>query len=567
MALPDPATLFPEANALGTVLMDKVNMTTPDTVCLDKEDGDKYLLYASTAMMKAIHIIADAVETEMAGDITVSGEDLTPQMRKEALRTNLQKPLLALGNVQHMCYQQARRYDGFYIDENICPITPPKTFTADDNVDTVSDHSLRLAGVFDGSKSDCPELLQTFLRSLNDIGRTSRLSEACMVKLVQRRTLLTARCLVDNFLASIPDISQPGTLLKLVLFLEKNFSLSWRPAQAKASLAHLPQKYKNTKNFVQIQARILQLSHLASLSEKEEDRPAFMKANQLPVFQACLTREDQDLLLRLEAHRRNQALPDLNLGSAVEHLLQHHAARSVTVGEMPGRTESMTPQTSEVAFMAQSNMRSRRRRGESAPARRFSEDRQRFSEDRQRFPEDRQKFPDDRQRFSEEKQRPADGRHRSASRPGMHRNENREAGSRRQPLWEKYGVQRGRCLQCSGNHRINDPACEYKNTGLPENACRYPGCRESGRGGGHWSYLCKVRAQANAASNQPPPPPPPHQQGQSSRGRTSRGSRGRERTSRAGRSAAARRLAHPDTALQVREQEDNDENGAFFFEE
>ena len=96
MALPDPATLFPEANALGTVLMDKVNMTTPDTVCLDKEDGDKYLLYASTAMMKAIHIIADAVETEITGDIAVNGEDHTPQMRKEAFRTNLQKPSVGI---------------------------------------------------------------------------------------------------------------------------------------------------------------------------------------------------------------------------------------------------------------------------------------------------------------------------------------------------------------------------------------------------------------------------------------------------------------------------------------
>ena len=52
-----------------------------------------------------------------------------------------------------------------------------------------------------------------------------------MDKLMQRCCLLTARCLVDNFLANIPDISQPGTLLKLVLFLEKNFSLNWRLAK------------------------------------------------------------------------------------------------------------------------------------------------------------------------------------------------------------------------------------------------------------------------------------------------------------------------------------------------
>ena len=553
MALPDPATLFPEAYVLGSGLMDKVSLTTPDTPCLDKEDGEKYLLYATSAMMKAIHAIASSVQSEMVGTVVIEGADVTADQRRNALTTQLQRPLLALANVQHMCFQQARRYDGFYIDENICPITPPNSFTPEDNVDTVNDHALRNAGTFDGAKSDCPELLQTFLRSLNDIGRTSRLSEACMVKLVQRRCLLTARTLVDNFLASIPDISQPGTLLKLILFLEKNFSLSWRPAQAKASLAHLPQKYKNTKSFVQLQARILQLSQLASLSEKEEDRPAFMKANQLPVFQACLTRDDQDLLLRLEAHRRNQALPALNLSTAVEHLLQHHAARSVTVGDMPGRSESMMPQMSEAALMAQHNLRPRRRRGDSAPARRFSEDRQRMPEDKQRLSEGR-KFRDNRQRSI------------SRQGPRVPREDNKDSGSKRQPLWEKYGVPRGRCLQCSGPHRINDATCEYQNTGLPDNACRYPGCKESGRGGGHWSSLCKTRAQVNASSNQPPPPPPPPY-GQSSRGRTARGSRRQDRGSRGGRSAAARRLAHPDAALQVKEQIDNEDHGAFFFDE
>lgn len=551
MALPDPSAFFPEAYTMGSALMDKVNIGTPEAVCLDKEDGEKYLLYATTAMMKAIHLLASTVEAEITGVIAINGEDRTAMERKAVLRAGLEKPLLSLANVQHVCFQQARRYDGFYIDENICPITPPNVFTADDNVDTVNDHALRLAGVFDGSKSDCPELLQTFLRSLMDIGRTSRLSEACMVKLVQRRCLHTARCLVDNFLASIPDISQPGTLLKLVLFLEKNFSLSWRPAQAKASLAHLPQKFKNTKSFVQLQAKILQLSKLASLSEKEEDRPAFIKANQLPVFQACLTASDQDLLLRLESHRRNQALPALNLSTAVEHLLQFHAARSVTVGEMPGgKTDSMMPQTSEVAYMAQTNMRPRRRRGESAPARRSSED-------RQRPPEERQRFFDGRQRSSNNRQRSV-----SRQGPRMPRNDDRDNSSRKQPLWEKYGVPRGRCLQCSGNHRINDPACDYKNTGLPENACKYPGCMESGTGGGHWSYLCKTRAHTNASSNPPPPP-----QGQSSRGRTSRGSRGREKSSRGGKSSAARRLNYPDAALQVREQPSNEEDGAFYFEE
>lgn len=555
MALPDPSTLFPEAYTLGSALMDKVQPATPNTICLDKEDGEKYLLYVTTAMMKAIHTLASTVEAEIVGDRDIEGVNVTAAQRKAALSRDLQKPLLAIANVQHVCYQQARRYDGFYIDENICPITPPNTFTADDNVETVSDHALRNAGTFDGSRPDCPELLQSFLRSLNDIARTSRLSEACVVRLVQRRTLLTARTLVDSFLASIPDITQPGTLLKLVLFLEKNFSCSWRPAQAKASLAHLPQKYKNTKLYVQLQAKILQLSQLASLSEKEEDRPAFMKANQLPVFQACLTREDQDLLLRIEANRRSQALPVLNLATAVESLVEHHAARAVTTGDMPGRAESMVPQTSESAMMVQQGNRPRGRRGNSAPPRRYSEEPPRHPQETPRY---LQEVP----RYSEE-------RRRSASRQGQRapKMDNKVMGNRKQPLWEKYGVPRGQCLQCSGPHRINDPQCPYQNSGLPDNPCKYPGCKESGRGGGHWSSQCKTRAKVNAASQQQPHPPPPPPGGQSSRGRTSRGSGRRERSSRGGRSSAARRLTAPEPAMHANERIKDGEEEAFFFEE
>ena len=354
--LPDPSSLFSDSYTVGAALMDKVDPASPDTVHLTKEDGEKYLLYVTSSVMKALHAMTNVVEELITGD---QQED-----RKAALRDAIHKPLLALANVNHLCCQQSKRYDGDYIDiETDCAITKPYEFTADDNIDTVHDQALRNAGTFSGDRPDCPELLQSFLRSLYDIGRTSRLSEACMVKLVQRRCLLTARVLVDNFLASLPDPSSPGTLLKLVLYLEKNFSLSWRPSQAKASLAHLPQKYRNTKNFVQLQARILQLSQLASLSEKEEDRPAYLKAHQLPVFMAALTREDNDLLLRLEAQRRNQALPPLNLASAVEHLLHHHAARNITPGEMPGRSDSLAPQMSDdSAMLAQQSFRPRRRK-------------------------------------------------------------------------------------------------------------------------------------------------------------------------------------------------------------
>ena len=534
-AVPDPSTIFPDSYLAGSALMDKVDPASPDTVHLGKEDGEKYLLFVTSTVMKALFSIAGTVEEQIVGDHQAE--------RREAFREAIRIPMLALANVNHACCQLSKRYDGDFIDiEQDCAINKPYDFTAEDNVETVNDQALRNAGTFSGDKGpDTPELLQAFLRSLYDIGRTSRLSEACMVRLVQRRTLLTARTLVDNYLAGLADPTAPGTLLKLVLYLEKNFSLSWRPPQARASLAHLPQKYKHTRNFVQLQARILQLSHLASLSEKEEDRPAYLKAHQLPVFMAALNREDTDLLLRLEAQRRNQALPALTLSSAVEHLLNHHAARNIQTGELPGRSESLVPQVSgDSAMLANQPFRSRRRRADSAPARRPQEDRQRSSS-----------------------RQPPSGRQAPPA-----RSDNREAPTRRQPIWEKYGVNRGSCLQCSSpHHRVDDPSCPYKGTGnpLPPSACSYPGCRESGRGGAHWAAHCKTRLQANAASA----PTTPQPSGRSSRGRGSRGSRfRRDRSSRGGgKSSAARRLGQPDRAMQGQEQQNNENREAFFFED
>ena len=556
MAEPDPADIFPTSYNTGMLLCEKVDITAPDQSQLDKEDGEKLLLYVSTSVVNALHIISGALQQEITDPLEVDGVNLTAAARRTRLNQQLQRPIIALSQVSHMCAQQAKRYDGYYIDENLTPITPPKVFGPTDNVETVSDQSLRNAGVFDGNQSSCPEALQAFLVNLNDIGRTNKLSEPCMVKLVQRRCLLTARTLVDNFLASLPDINAPGTLTKLILFMEKVFSLAWRPSSCKASLALLPQKYKNTKNYVQLQARILQLSHLASLGEKDEDRPAFMKANQLPVFQACLNREDQDILLRLETQRKSQSLPSLNLAAAVDHLQQHHAARQLAHND--SSKDSMLPQASEQAMWAQDSRQPRRqRRSDSAPAPRA--------------------HPDNRQRSVS--RQPRTPRNSQPNNNNNNNNNNSNNNARRVPLWEKYGVPRNHCLQCSSpHHRVNDPKCPYSNTGLPENACRYPNCSTPGA---HWSYLCKTRLQANANKQQQGQQQQQQQQqqpqqqqqsyrsqpsnsqprGQSSRGR-SRLSRGR--SFRGGKSPAARRLM--DTAHQAAEDLTGEGDG-FFLDE
>ena len=89
----DPTNLFPEANTLGTALMDKVDPASPTSVCLDKDDGEKYLLYVTTRMMKALHMIAQAVELETRGVVHIEGTDLSAEERKQDLRDNLRRPI------------------------------------------------------------------------------------------------------------------------------------------------------------------------------------------------------------------------------------------------------------------------------------------------------------------------------------------------------------------------------------------------------------------------------------------------------------------------------------------
>ena len=547
MAGPNPEDIFPASYRAGMTLCANIDVTTPEQSQLEKEDGEKLLLYVSTSVVRAIHVISGVLQEEITQPIDENGVQITAAARRTRLVEQLERPIIALAQVSHMCAQQAKKYDGYYIDENATPITPPKTFTADDNVDTVSDQSLRNAGVFDGQNSSCPEALQAFLINLNDIGRTNKLSEPCMVRLVQRRCLLTARTLVDHFLDSLPDVNAPGTMTKLTLHMEKIFSLAWKPSSCKASLALLPQKYKNTKNYIQLQAKILKLSHLASLGEKEEDRPAFKKANQLPVFQACLNTEDQDILLRLETQRKSQSLPSLNLATAVDHLQQHHAARQLVQND--SSKDSMIPQSSEQAMWANDRQPRRPRRSDSAPAPRPSLDNRQRSVSRQpRTPRNTQ---------------PPNN---------TNNNNNNNNNTRKVPLWEKCGVPRNTCLQCSSpQHRVNDPRCPYANTGLPENPCRYPNCAMPGA---HYSYLCKTRLQVNKEKQQQQQQQQQHQQqshrsqpsnsqprGQSSRGK-SRNSRGR--SSRGGKSAAARRLM--DTAHQAAEEMPGEAEG-FFLDE
>ena len=95
------------------VLCEKIDITTLTSVQLDKEDGEKLLLYVSTSVMNALHVISKTLQQEMTDPIDVDGVQITAAARKETLKDQLQRPTLALAQVLHMCTQQAKRYDGY----------------------------------------------------------------------------------------------------------------------------------------------------------------------------------------------------------------------------------------------------------------------------------------------------------------------------------------------------------------------------------------------------------------------------------------------------------------------
>ena len=86
MAIPKPEDIFPDANALGRVLLDKIDPATPSGICLNKDDGEKILLYVATTIMDSVYALGTAIETEIQGNVNIDGTDFTSDQRKQRLR-------------------------------------------------------------------------------------------------------------------------------------------------------------------------------------------------------------------------------------------------------------------------------------------------------------------------------------------------------------------------------------------------------------------------------------------------------------------------------------------------
>ena len=84
-------------------------------------------------------------------------------------------------------------------------------------MEVITDSTLKTIKVFRGESVDWPEELQSWLRSIYDIQKTSNLSRNAVIKVILRKSDGVARILVEAYLKLINDTAE-DCLLKVILF-------------------------------------------------------------------------------------------------------------------------------------------------------------------------------------------------------------------------------------------------------------------------------------------------------------------------------------------------------------
>ena len=542
--------VFAPSYAKAQKVISKADANDPQKLFVEKSDVDRYVNLMSTALSDVVVQMGKVLDALVTDPLELQGHagPIQPGQIKENLHGDINRAVLVLSNIREYTFQAAKQYEDYWVDTSIQPITAIPEMTAANINTSVPDSCLKHCLIFKGSSGDQPEELQAWFQSIFDCTKTSGLTRATTIKLLQRRCTNVARTIIDQFIETLDDLDADDALLKVTLFMESKYSLGWSASVCKAELQGLAQKYKGTKNYVALQAKIVKLAHLASLGEPKEDREVFLKSNELPIFQSCLSSGDKDILLRLETQRKNGNLPLLTLSNAVNSLLTHHAARQAQqqIEGTPSINSLDNNVESEQVLMAQQQdvQFKRSQQGRSASSRRQTP----RSQSRGRDPgQNRQMRPGD---LARAPSRPRRQGEQPRQRHDQLQNQSDRNGD--QPLWKRLGISKFTCPRCcsNGHYHINDNRCPFANTPIPPSPCSR--CLKSGF---HFANLCEKITQ------------PPVRGAGDTRGPRSRG-RGRTRgtpSSRgrtAPRSAAARRLSEPvrrqEKAMMAQEASDND---------
>ena len=559
MEVPDTPAVFQDSRRETVSIMDRlVEQGSTEVQLTAMSDSASLVALSAQTLLEVLETFSPLLyETvpQAPRPFPATGEgDQTQEAQQNHLCTQVDRALLVLNNIRTVAQNTRKKYQSNHINTSLSPITPLYAITPEHISTNVTDSSLKNIPVFTGEVQDSPAQLQEFLRAVYDVASVHKLTRGATVRILQRKCSSVARVLLDEFIKDL-KIDDEDTLLKIALFFESKWSLSWSPALARAQLTALQRSHQNCQNFSSLQANILRLSHLASLDQPEAARAEFVTANQLSTFTACLSRQDQSILLKSGSERAAQSLPPHDLASAVNTLLNHHASRSAhqQAKSLFDKQESMlgNPASEQAMYGGQEGTASTPRRAESR-----SRQRQRFSSVPARRPESRQ--PSRQPPRREESRRPP-RRDESRGRGGRHPQQAREqsrrpsdrapASSRRQEdgkqvyhTTETAGVPKGHCIRCSSpSHLMTSDKCRFANTPLPPTPCKQAGVPGSTcKGGAHYSRFCRQITPSRTS------------------GRGSRGSRPQGPRSARGRGGPAARLHQPPEVAFAARDDDND---------
>ena len=132
--------------------------------------------------------------------------------------------------------QKDARASGSYFDADREPICPIPVRIGQGDIEHVNDSALKLLPTFTGDTGVEADNLKTFMRAINDVAVTNRLSETCVKAVIKRKLGGTVRRLVDSYEKEFKDETMLS-LKELVSKLENRYMSEWSPQIANAKLS------------------------------------------------------------------------------------------------------------------------------------------------------------------------------------------------------------------------------------------------------------------------------------------------------------------------------------------
>ena len=203
MVILKPPDLFPEAHTSTSTALDKLDPQNPNLPVLEKTDNQELLAWTMNILEDYIYQTSSIFKTSISQNPTpqFAEQEMSQEELKTAVDNAANRALVGLANIQQVCFLGSAKYKpGTYVDTKLMPINILPIFGQNDTVEVITDSTLKTIKVFRGDSGDCPEELQSWLRSIYDIQKTSNLSRNAVIKVILRKSDGVARILVEAYL-------------------------------------------------------------------------------------------------------------------------------------------------------------------------------------------------------------------------------------------------------------------------------------------------------------------------------------------------------------------------------